>query len=284
MGSFCAMCWGYTWVVLVCCVARFLGELRMSLLDNNRIADIRKEYTQAALDESMATAHPMDLFQRWLNEAIASDCPEPTAMALATVAANGQPSARMVLLKDLLNPTALEAMPGVLHANRGGWVFFSHYESRKGMELAANPKASLLFHWVLLERQVRLEGTVFKVSDAHSDAYYQSRPPGSRLGAWASPQSQVLQNRAELESLVSKAQQQLQAKAVDNTNQTTNEGMLNAVLDSSGAPLQRPPFWGGYVLVPHAVEFWQGRASRLHDRLAYTVSKDDTWTVCRLAP
>ncbi|HEX4855955.1 MAG TPA: pyridoxamine 5'-phosphate oxidase [Limnobacter sp.] len=209
------------------------------------IADLRKEYTQAELSESDALSNPFDFFRLWFDQALKADLPEPNAMTLATVNAEGRPSARIVLIKGL---------------DERGITFFTNYESRKGQELAQNPHAALLFHWTELERQVRIEGRVEKCSAAESDAYYLSRPAGSRLGAWASPQSRVIESREVLEQRVKTAAEELQ-----------------------GDPKVRPPFWGGYRLVPEFFEFWQGRPSRLHDRLAYTL-QGRHWIMSRLAP
>lgn len=209
------------------------------------IADLRKDYTQATLNEADALSNPLDFFKLWFEQALNADLPEPNAMTLATVNDQGKPSARIVLIKGL---------------DERGITFFTNYNSRKGQELAQNPNAAILFHWTELERQVRIEGRVEKCSPTESDAYYLSRPAGSRLGAWASPQSQVIESRAELEARVRQAEAELQ-----------------------GDPQTRPPFWGGYRLVPDFFEFWQGRPSRLHDRLVYTL-RDATWVMSRLAP
>lgn len=208
------------------------------------IAELRMEYTRAALDESHVTADPYAQFSRWLSEAIEARVPEPTAMSVATVNEAGLPSSRIVLLKGV---------------DAHGFIFYTNYESRKGAELGANPHASLLFFWPELQRQVRIEGAVHRVDGAESDEYYQSRPLGSRIGAWASPQSRVLENRAWLEARV------------------------EALTAQHGEHPPRPPHWGGYRLVPGQLEFWQGRPSRLHDRIRYR-HLNGAWTIDRLAP
>ena len=208
------------------------------------IADIRKDYALRRLEESDADADPLRQFRQWLDEAIRAEVPEPTAMTLATADAAGRPSARVVLLKGV---------------DERGFVFFTNYESRKGAELATRPRAALVFFWKELERQVRIEGDIEKVSAAENDAYYLSRPLGSRIGAWASPQSQGIESREWLEARVREAE----AKHGDNP--------------------QRPSHWGGYRLVPDALEFWQGRQSRLHDRITYK-RRADAWVRSRLAP
>lgn len=209
------------------------------------LADLRKDYTHASLDEADAPQNPFELFNRWLSQALTAQLPEPNAMTLATVDAQGRPAARIVLIKGV---------------DERGFQFFTNYESRKGRELAANPNACLLFHWTELERQVRIEGQVERCTPEESDQYYLSRPVNSRLGAWASPQSQVIPNRAYLEDRVAQSQSQW------------------------GDQPQRPEFWGGYRLVPQYFEFWQGRPSRLHDRLCYTQQPSGAWTLSRLAP
>ena len=208
------------------------------------IADLRKEYSLASLDERDVDRDPMEQFERWLAQAIAAQVPEPTAMTLATVDSRGRPAGRVVLLKE---------------AGAGGFVFFTNYESRKGREIACHPHVALTFMWKELERQVRIEGTAEKVSAQESDAYFATRPPGSRIGAWASPQSDVLPNRDWLE----KRWEQLAKEYGENP--------------------PRPPHWGGYRVTPEFIEFWQGRVSRLHDRIAYTRG-NDTWRIERLAP
>ncbi|HEX4842875.1 MAG TPA: pyridoxamine 5'-phosphate oxidase [Limnobacter sp.] len=208
------------------------------------IADLRKDYTQASLDEADAPTNPFAFFNMWFDQALKAELPEPNAMTLATVNAEGRPAARIVLIKGL---------------DDRGFVFFTNYDSRKGQELASNPNAALLFHWTELERQVRIEGVVEKVSPQESDNYYHSRPLGSRLGAWASPQSKVIDSRQVLDERLASVQQEKQENP------------------------ERPPFWGGYRLVPSYFEFWQGRPSRLHDRLAYTLD-GGLWARARLAP
>jgi pyridoxamine 5'-phosphate oxidase len=208
------------------------------------IADLRKSYTKGELDELASHADPLKQFDQWLQEAIQSQVPEPNAMTLATVGSNMRPSTRVVLVKGY---------------DARGIVWYTNYESRKGVELAGNPYAALQFHWVELERTVRIEGVVEKVSAQESDDYFHSRPLDSRIGAWASPQSQVITGRGVL--------------------------VANAAKYGTQFLLQppRPPHWGGYRLLPDVWQFWQGRRSRLHDRLRYTLN-DTNWVRERLAP
>jgi len=208
------------------------------------IADLRKSYERDALDEAASAADPMQQFEHWLQQALNAQLPEPNAMTLATVGADGRPSTRVVLIKE---------------ADARGIVWYTNYDSRKGRELAANPQAALQFHWVELERVVRIEGRVEKVDAAESDRYFATRPLDSRIGAWASPQSQVISSRAVLVASAARYGAQF---------------MLHP---------PRPPHWGGYRLLPDHWEFWQGRKSRLHDRLRYRLD-GGTWVRERLAP
>ena len=209
------------------------------------IADLRKSYERAELNEDASSAAPGQQFSKWLEEAIAAQLPEPNAMTLATVGSDLRPSTRVVLIKGL---------------DERGIVWFTNYDSRKGRELAGNPHAALQFHWVELERVVRIEGQVEKISDEESDAYFHSRPLDSRIGAWASPQSEVISGRGVL--------------------------VANAAKYGAQFLLQppRPPHWGGYRLLADRWEFWQGRRSRLHDRLRYTQQAGGDWLRERLAP
>ncbi|AOK17584.1 pyridoxamine 5'-phosphate oxidase [Burkholderia cepacia] len=211
------------------------------------LADLRINYSRASLDEADVAHDPFAQFDRWFKEALAAKLPEPNTMTLATVGADGRPSARIVLIKGV---------------DERGFVFFTNYESRKGHDLAVHPQAALLFYWIELERQVRIEGRIEKTSAEESDRYFASRPLGSRIGAWASEQSAVIDSRATLEA---------QEKAVS---------------ERYGDNPPRPPHWGGYRLVPDSIEFWQGRPSRLHDRLLYTRDADTSsgWSISRLSP
>jgi pyridoxamine 5'-phosphate oxidase len=210
------------------------------------IADIRKDYKLKTLLENEVDANPLRQFDTWWQEAIRSEIDEVNAMTLATASADGLPAARIVLLKEY---------------DERGFVFYTNYSSFKGNQLDENPRACLVFFWKELERQVRITGLVEKVSAAESDAYFNSRPEGSRIGAWASPQSKVIGNRNWLE-----------------------EQERNYVSKFRSSDIQRPPHWGGYRVKPITIEFWQGRASRLHDRLQYTLQADGGWLIERLAP
>ena len=208
------------------------------------VAGMRKSYDRGELHETRAASEPLREFDSWLADAVAGGVPEPTAMTLATAGRDGRPSTRVVLLKGY---------------DERGFVWYTNYSSRKGRELAANPYAALQFHWVELERVVRVEGRVEKTSAAESDAYYAERPLDSRLGAWASPQSEVIRSRATLAANAARCAARF------------------------GVDPPRPEHWGGYRLVPDTLEFWQGRKSRLHDRLRYRL--DGTrWVRERLAP
>lgn len=211
-----------------------------------RMDDLRKEYRRDRFDEATAVANPMAMFALWFADAVAAGVEEPNAMALATATPDGRPSARMVLMKDF---------------GPDGFTFYTNYESRKGRELADNPQAALIFWWPAVERQVRVEGAVERLPAATSDAYFHARPLGSRLGAWVSRQSQVIASRAVLEQRLA----EVQAEFADR------------------APA-RPPYWGGYRLMPVVMEFWQGGPDRLHDRLRYSLADDGGWRMDRLSP
>ncbi len=213
----------------------------------SRETHARKSYERAALDEHGIDRDPFQQFTIWYDEAVAAGLPEPEAMTLSTATLEGQPSARIVLLRGY---------------DERGFCFFSNYSSQKGQELAANPYAAVTFYWVELERQVRIAGRVEKVTEAESDAYFQSRPSQSRIGAWSSPQSNVISSRDALEELFEKYQEQY--------------------LDETAIP--RPEHWGGYRVIPERIEFWQGRPNRLHDRLRFIRIDQGPWTLQRLAP
>lgn len=211
-----------------------------------RIADIRKNYSQKSFSEAEADSNPVQQFEKWWKEAIAAEIDEVNAMTLATASAEAVPSARIVLLKGF---------------SEKGFVFFTNYDSYKGLQLAENPKACLVFFWKELERQVRITGLVMKVADSESDVYFYSRPVGSRIGAVVSPQSQVIGSRQWLDDHYS----ELEKKSGDGN-------------------IKRPAHWGGYIVRPVVIEFWQGRPGRLHDRLQYTLLDDGEWKIERLAP
>jgi pyridoxamine 5'-phosphate oxidase len=212
----------------------------------DNIAGLRLEYSAQVLLEESSAADPVTQFQTWWQQVLETKITEPNAMTLATASCDGMPSARIVLLKGF---------------DPNGFQFFTNYKSYKGLQLAENPKACLVFYWKELERQVRITGLVRPLEATASDAYFHSRPQGSRIGAWASPQSQVIESRRWLDETYEKTAQQI-----------------------SGSDIRRPPHWGGYVVKPVVVEFWQGRPSRLHDRLQYTLEGDGTWKRERLAP
>jgi len=220
----------------------------------SNIADLRRDYARESLDESDVRPDPVEQFDFWFKQALAAELPEANAMTLSTVSAQGRPTGRIVLIKGY---------------DARGFVFYTNYNSRKGHEIDANPFASLLFFWVALERQVRIDGRMEKISPADSDAYFSSRPLGSRIGAWASPQSQVIPGRQWIE------------RSVDEVTQR---------FAPQGESIPRPAHWGGYRMVPEALEFWQGRPSRLHDRIRYVrnpgaaATGQPEWRIERLAP
>lgn len=215
-------------------------------MQSGKIRELRKEYAGTALSSASAGDDPIALFERWFDDALRAELREPNATTLASADADGNPNARIVLLKDF---------------DEQGFVFYTNYESRKGEELAANPRATLVFYWTELERQVRITGSVEKVSAAESDEYFASRPLGAQLGAWASAQSRPIPTRRAL------------VMARDAREK-----------ESAGKRVMRPPFWGGYRVVPTFIEFWKGRADRLHDRFAFTLTAPRAWSVERLSP
>lgn len=210
-----------------------------------KLSEIRKDYTIKSLDINDVSFDPFHQFRVWLDEAIDSEVPEVNAMCLSTIGLNGFPNGRIVLLKEMDH----------------GFVFFTNYESEKGQEIAANPKASLTFFWPELERQVRIMGKLEKVKSEESDKYFHSRPMGSQIGAWTSPQSKEIADREELERRLEVIEKRFSAE-----------------------PITRPPNWGGYRLMPFRIEFWQGRPSRLHDRICYKKQENGEWSISRLAP
>ncbi|MBL7701480.1 MAG: pyridoxamine 5'-phosphate oxidase [Ferruginibacter sp.] len=213
---------------------------------NKSIADIRRDYQLQTLLERDVAQNPFDQFTQWWDEAVKSEPDEVNAMTLATASAAGMPSARTVLLKSF---------------STEGFVFFTNYNSSKAKEIEENPYACLVFFWKELERQVRITGGIEKVSEGESDEYFYSRPLGSRIGAWASPQSSVIPSRETIETNLAKYEQQF-----------------------AGGEITRPPHWGGYIVKPAAIEFWQGRPSRLHDRILYSKLEEGMWKIERLAP
>lgn len=213
---------------------------------NKEIADIRKDYQLQSLLETDVAHNPFEQFNRWWDDAVKSELDEVNAMTLATASATAMPSARIVLLKS---------------ATPEGFVFFTNYNSHKGKEMETNPFACLVFFWKELERQIRITGTIEKVSAAESDDYFNSRPVGSRVGAWASPQSSVIPSRETIETNIVKYEQEF-----------------------AGTEITRPPHWGGYIVKPTLIEFWQGRPNRLHDRIQYSKTQEGGWKFVRLAP
>jgi pyridoxamine 5'-phosphate oxidase len=212
----------------------------------DHISRLRKEYTRAGLDESDAVPDPIEQFRRWFDDALAADLHEPNAMTLATATPEGRPSARIVLIKGF---------------DERGFIFYTNYEGRKARELEANPQCALVLYWAELERQVRIEGRVSRISEEESDAYFASRPRGSQLGAWVSEQSQSIESRGALELRLRELEREYE-----------------------GREIPRPPFWGGYRVEPEVIEFWQGRENRLHDRLQYRRPEDGGWERERLQP
>jgi pyridoxamine 5'-phosphate oxidase len=215
-------------------------------MDKEQLQNLRQDYSAATLTETSINVNPIKQFDIWFNEAVAAEIHEPNAMTLATATSDGRPAARIVLLKGF---------------DMNGFVFYTNYLSRKGKELTKNPNAAILFYWGELERQVRIEGNIEKLTKEQSEKYFQSRPKLSQLGALASPQSQEIPNRDQLEAKMS----QLEAEYADKD-------------------VPKPSFWGGYILKPRLIEFWQGRSSRLHDRIAFKKIDNKNWKKVRLAP
>jgi len=212
---------------------------------NNKVAELRQEYSTRELSEDQVNSDPLKQFDIWFKEAVECKLPEPNIMSLATVTHEGKPSCRIVLLKGY---------------DERGFVFFTNYTSKKSIDLQEHPYAALTFLWLDMERQVRIEGGVEKIAESESDTYFNSRPAGSRIGAWASPQSQPI-SKTEL---------------LDNERDFEQK--------FAGIEIPRPPFWGGYLVKPEMIEFWQGRPNRLHDRIVYTKSSNTSWKIERIAP
>jgi len=225
-------------------LSRLYLQYIITIFMNADIANIRRDYQLQSLEEKDVKQNPFEQFSVWFKDAVNSQIDEVNAFTLATCSSSGKPSARIVLLKDATNQ---------------GFTFFTNYNSKKGQEILANPNAAICFFWKELERQVRIEGIIEKASETESEAYFKSRPIGSQLGAWASPQSEVISDR----------------NVIENNLQAVSEKYINDV--------PKPNHWGGYTLVPNYFEFWQGRSSRLHDRICYTKQKED-WLINRLAP
>lgn len=215
--------------------------------DNKKIQDLREDYRNGTLDESDIVKNPLKQFDNWFKEALKSEILEPNAMTLATCNKTGRPAARIVLLKGF---------------DENGFIFYTNYNSQKGKELSGTPFAALVFNWLDLQRQIRIEGKVEKLNAEQSTTYFHRRPKGSQIGAWASPQSQVISHRNILEENVKQLKQQY-------ANQEN---------------LPRPDHWGGFRVIPDKIEFWQGRSSRLHDRIRYTLQTNGDWKIERLAP
>ena len=226
---------------------RFFSRNYLYPMTTNRIAELRRDYAKASLDEKEILQDPLAFFGLWMQEAIQAEVPEPNAMNFVSVSPEGFPSARMVLLKGF---------------SPEGFSFYTNQDSRKGREIALNPKVALVFWWPELERQIRIEGLAELISEAEATAYFQSRPRESQIGAWASAQSEVLSSRAELEARFAAESLRFAAQSL----------------------IPKPPFWGGYLIRPQRMEFWQGRPSRLHDRILFTRLDEQNWKIERLSP